>query len=219
MKDEGFNQKIYVDWDTGFVFGGNEYNCGTWMDKMGESEKAGNKGFPGTPRAGAAIEITGLLKSTVRFAIELSKKGLLKHDYVVNQHGDRVTFQAWDDKIQEAFEYAYYVPLNAEDDSQYDIDSHVVHRRGIYKDLYRSTNTYEDYQLRPNFSIAMVVAPELFVVDHAINAIAMADQILRGPVGMATLDPDDLNYRPYYRNSEDSTDFQTAKGVVNGNLD
>lgn len=130
---------------------------------------------------------------------------------VVNQHGDKITFEHWNDLLQKNFEKCFYVPLDGEE-GKYDIDDHIVHRRGMYKDLYRSSSAYEDYQLRPNFAIAMVVAPELFDTVHAMNAISLADRVIRGPVGMATLDPEDLNYRPYYNNSEDSTDFATSKG-------
>jgi glycogen debranching enzyme len=75
MSEKGFNIDIHVDWKTGIIFGGNEANCGTWMDKMGESVRAGTKGKPGTPRDGAPVEITGLLKSTLRWLDQLSSAG------------------------------------------------------------------------------------------------------------------------------------------------
>jgi len=31
MKDQGFNIEIHVDWSTGFIFGGNQNNCVTWI--------------------------------------------------------------------------------------------------------------------------------------------------------------------------------------------
>ncbi|KAI9842458.1 MAG: hypothetical protein M1837_007127 [Sclerophora amabilis] len=214
MKSEGFQIDIQVDWNTGIIFGGNQSNCGTWMDKMGESEKAGSKGVPGTPRDGAAIEITGLLYSTLVWLEALSDQGFYRFDGVRVDNGNSksISFKNWALKIKENFEKCYYVPANGTDDSKYNVNPAIVNRRGIYKDLYKSGKEYEDYQLRANFPIAMCVAPELFDPQNALGALAIADKAIRGPTGMATLDPSDLNYRPYYDNSEDSNDFATSKG-------
>lgn len=212
MKDEGFNVKVSIDWNTGLVHGGSQFNCGTWMDKMGESEKAGNKGVPGTPRDGAAVELQGLLKSTLRFVNSLNKKGLFEYTDVEKGDGSKISLKEWEDLVQKNFERCFYVPENPEDDLNYEVNSAIVNRRGIYKDLFRSGKEYEDYQLRPNFAIAMCVAPELFTTEHAAAAINNADKIIRGAVGMRTLDPSDYNYHPYYNNSVDDYDFATSKG-------
>ena len=225
MRPEGFQIDVHVDWDTGLIFGGSQSNCGTWQDKMGESEMAGSKGVPATPRDGAAIEIMGLCYSTLKWLQELHEQGRYQCGGVrldddaaaaaaaTTDDAERfMTFGAWRRKIAASFERCYYVPTETSEDHLHDVDPDVVHRRGIYKDLYRSGKEYEDYQLRANFPIAMCVAPELFDPKKALHALWVADTTLRGPMGMATLDPTDGDYRPYYINSQDSTDFATAKG-------
>jgi glycogen debranching enzyme len=212
MKDAGFNIEINVDWNNGMIFGGSQDNCGTWMDKMGESERAGSKGVPGTPRDGAAVEITGLLYSTLKWLAQLNSEGKFAHAGVKKADGSTVSYSSWAGLVKDNFERCYFVPLSADEDASYDVNPAIINRRGIYKDLYRSGKEYEDYQLRPNFPIAMTVASDLFDPQHAMHALCVADSALRGPTGMATLDPADMNYRPYYRNSEDSEDFHTSKG-------
>ncbi|EPQ56459.1 glycoside hydrolase family 13 protein [Gloeophyllum trabeum ATCC 11539] len=218
MKDEGFNIDIQVDWTTGLIFGGNQHNCGTWMDKMGESQRAGTKGIPGTPRDGAPVEITGLLKSTLRWLNELSTAGKFPFKGVEAEvDGKRrlITYNEWNNLIQASFEQCYYVPLDPGDDAKYNVNPSIINRRGIYKDVYGSGpgREWSDYQFRPNFPIAMTVAPEMFDEQHALGALKLVDKTLRGPLGMKTLDPSDMQYRPYYDNSNDSTDAAIAKGL------
>jgi glycogen debranching enzyme len=218
MSDEGFNIEVHVDWKTGFVTGGNAKNCGTWMDKMGESERAGTKGTPGTPRDGAPVEIIGLLKSTLRWLDGLSQKGKFPFKGVEAEiDGKRrlVTYKEWNDLIQSSFEKHFYVPLDPSEDAKYAVDTRLVNRRGIYKDVYGSGagREWSDYQFRPNFPIAMTVAPEMFDGAHALKALQLADEVLRGPLGMRTLDPADMQYRPYYDNANDGTDAAIAKGL------
>ncbi|PLW33615.1 hypothetical protein PCASD_15734 [Puccinia coronata f. sp. avenae] len=217
MSDKGFNINIHVDWDTGLILGGNEKNCGTWMDKMGESEKAGNKGFPGTPRDGAPVEITGLLYSTLVWAAELAKAGKLRKDSVEAEIAGKkvkVSYTEWADKIKKNFERCYWIPLVANEDKDFIIDPKLITRRGVYKDVFGtpSDRAHADYQLRPNFPIAMAVAPQLFTPARALLALKTAREALIGPLGMRTLDPLEDDYRPDYDNANDSSDWHVAKG-------
>ena len=97
-------------------------------------------------------------------------------------------------------------------DSKYEIDETIIGRRGIYKDLFRSSQAHCDLQFRPNFAIAMTVAPELFSKEHALHSLEQAKQVLLGPMGMKKLDPQDPAYRGHYDNDNDGDDASIARG-------
>ena len=212
MKNEGFQIDIITDWNTGFIYGGNEFNCGTWMDKMGSSIKANNKGQPATPRNGAAIEIIGLLASTLRWLSNLCNKDLFQFPGIYLNNNDKfITWKEWHNLLIANFERWFYIPSTIKHDKFYVIESSLVNIRGIYKDLVGSTHEYEEYQFRPNLLIAMTVAPELFDPIHANRCLNLVDERLTGKIGMKTLDPSDFRYKPNYINIENE-DYFTSNG-------
>lgn len=215
MNDEGFNVRAGIDLATGFVYGGNPWNCGTWMDKMGSSEKAGNRGHPATPRDGSAVELVGLCKSTLRWLDQMYKDGYYPYNAVERtEHGVQtvMTFDQWGSLIKQHFERCFWVGPAHERVDPEDLHPEMANRRLIYKDTYGAIWPWADYQLRPNFPIAMVVAPELFTPERAWDALNQAKEHLVGPFGMRTLDPSDMNYNGYYYNSNDSYDYKVAHG-------
>ncbi|KAJ2052230.1 bifunctional 4-alpha-glucanotransferase/amylo-alpha-1,6-glucosidase, partial [Coemansia sp. S2] len=98
-------------------------------------------------------------------------------------------------------------------DAEYHVNSALVNRRGIYRDTYGSSAEWTDYQFRPNIPIAMTVAPELFDSEHTLVCLHKMCAVLAAPLGMRTLDPMDMRYRPYYNNSDDSGDALVAQGI------
>ncbi|CBZ54178.1 putative glycogen debranching enzyme [Neospora caninum Liverpool] len=213
MRDEGFNVRVFMDPSNGLIFGGNRFNCGTWMDKMGSSDKAGNRGLPATPRDGAAIEIIGLLKSTLRFVTRLPEE-FFPYKTVTTSSGQEMTYVRWNSLLDARVEKCFYVPKEPHQDSEYFVDGTFINRRGIYKDTYKATEAWRDYQLRPNACVALAVAPELFDRTHAREYLEAVEKALWGPnqLGLKTLDPSDWNYRPDYDNANDSNDFHVAHG-------
>ena len=95
MTAQGFNVEIRFDPKTGFIFGGNQFNCGTWMDKLGSSEKAKNKGVPASPRDGADVEIIGLLRSAAEFLDRAFNKGVYPYEGVEVPKMGKLSYKAW----------------------------------------------------------------------------------------------------------------------------
>lgn len=66
-----------------------------------------------------------------------------------------VSYSQWDQQLQQSFEASFWVSRDPHDPNEKRPD--LVHKRGIYKDTHGASSPWCDYQLRPNFTIAMVV--------------------------------------------------------------
>lgn len=115
-----------------------------------------------------------------------------------------VSFADWAGKMKANFERCFWVPVERHEDSKYEINPKTLNRRGIYKDVYGSSQSFTDYQLRCNICIAMSYAPELFDRAHAQICLGNVANILmeRGCMGIKTLDPKDRQYNGDYENSD-----------------
>ncbi|XP_068630910.1 glycogen debranching enzyme isoform X2 [Battus philenor] len=213
MSDKGFNVQIGIDPETGFPFGGNDANCGTWMDKMGSSEVAGTRGKPATPRDGSAVELVALAYSVASWLAAQHRAARFPYPGVARRHRDGSltawTYAQWADRIRHNFERYFWVPAAP---SAADLRPDLVHRRAIYKDTHGATRPWADYQLRCNFPVAMAIAPEIFDPKHAWLALDNVERLLLGPLGVKTLDPADWAYRGDYDNSNNSDDPNVAHG-------
>ena len=207
MKDEGFNNEIGVDPKTGFVFGGNIWNCGTWMDKMGSSTEAGNKGKPSTPRDGSAVELVGLSFSCLRDLVALP---LSVYPYQTFEAASFASLSEWADQIKENFDAYFWV--GGPEGSQVEPNPHLVNKTKIYKDSVGSGTVFTDYQLRPNFAITLAVAPDICCPEKAWASLTSLSTMM-GPLGLATLNQEDWAYRGDYVNSNQSCDPSIAQGA------
>ena len=206
MTDEGFNIKIYLNEENGFIYGGNKWNCGTWMDKMGSSEKARNKGHPATPRNGADCEIIGLLYYTLVHLNDLNLKGKYPFNEIKLNNGKNLRYSDWAAKIQNNFENFFFIEKK---------NSNSKHEN-IYKDYISDDNDIRhESQLRPNIFVTLAVAPELFNKNHAIKFMEVAEQLLivKNCIGVRTLDYTDENYNGNYEVHNDTDNYHLAHGL------
>lgn len=100
MRPDGLHIQSSRDEKTGFIFGGNQFNAGTWMDKMGSVEGV-NRGMPSTPRCSAAIEIQAMLTKVLKWVV--SNKLYREHATI---------FEDWLSQLKVNFEKCFWDESN-----------------------------------------------------------------------------------------------------------
>jgi glycogen debranching enzyme len=69
---------------------------------------------------------------------------------IINQAGVQtgrglVKFGDWANKMHDNFERCFWIPQRPNEDNKHDVDARMINRRGIYKDVYGSSEKYTDY--------------------------------------------------------------------------
>lgn len=250
MTDAGFNVQVgprtrlphgeYDEtWDdSGLLFGGNVHNCGTWMDKMGESPAFGTDGVPATPRDGAPVEISALVlsvltalcaavESDARAAAALPRREVLWLPLDVSDRPSQSElaqlYRAWDDDSVVPSVPAGQVwswqqwrdALQAGFHRAYWIAPGSVSsvRQACLRDVCGSADAWSDGQLRCNAAVALALVPQVLGAQERQSALHQLERHLLRTAnpGMITLDPAERAYRGWYDNS-DQTEAATASG-------
>jgi len=225
LKKEGYNVDIELDPTTGFIYGGNYYNNGTWMNEFGNSIKNKNKGIPATPRPGADIEIISLVYSCLDFVIEMGNINYFKHKSVILSNGINYPYTQWKLLIKDSFENEFFVDsFNIDLNNNYNNNecNNSKVKRNIYKDYKTKKNmNLNEFQLRPNFLIALYISPKLFTYKNIIKSLNNVELYLlrkeNNVVGLKTLDKTDNEYSGYWDNKQNDNLF-TSYGfnIYNG---
>ena len=218
LKKEGYNIDIELDPNTGFIYGGNYCNNGTWMNKLGNSIKGKNKGTPATPRPGANIEIISLVYSCLDFVVDMANRNYYKYKSVVLSNGINYPYTQWKLLIKDSFEDEFFVSKsNLNISSNYnnnDWNNNQI-KGDIFKDYKNKNNVniYE-FQLRPNFLIALYISPELFSYKNIIKALNNVELYLlredSNVIGLKTLDKTDKEYNGLYEYKESNNYFTSC---------
>jgi glycogen debranching enzyme len=187
MTKEGFHVSVHVG-ESGLVMGGNEWNCGTWMDKMG-SVQGRNKGVAATSRHGANIEINGIALAVLEF---FGNNSVVGRDY--GKGSEFAFLRDWTSKLAHSFDNSFWNETNR-----------------IYNDTI--CGDIKGGKLRPNGLVGLSQVP-IHAVDkmHASQYIQVCEESLLGPLGMRTLSATDPDYNGWYDNSDSSGGFNYHNG-------
>lgn len=79
---------------------------------------------------------------------------MLNSHAVFPGHQYSVSFTQWADKIKDNFEKCFWISKFPEPK---ETTPELINRRPMYKDSYHATQFWANFQLRPNFAVAMVV--------------------------------------------------------------